>query len=82
MVHWLRSGLLVTSGVTEVSSGTTVTSTLRLDSLRREDHGMLLMCEAKNNNISRPVSKAVSIVMNCEWTTINKNSNMRISLIR
>ena len=62
-VRWQQSGLpLGTSS--EVSSGSTVTSTVILESLNRTDNGLLLTCEASNNNISKPVRHSVSLLMN------------------
>ena len=63
VVRWFQSGIpLPTSS--EVSSGSTVTSTVLLETLGRSDNGLLLTCEASNNNISKPVRHSVSMLMN------------------
>ena len=62
-VRWLQSGIALSTS-SEVSSGSTVTSNVILESLDRSDNGLLLTCEASNNNISKPVRHSVSLLMN------------------
>ncbi|TRY72468.1 hypothetical protein TCAL_04760 [Tigriopus californicus] len=68
-IQWYRSGLIIL-GASEISSGSTVTSTITLSDLKRIDDGALLTCEASNNNISRPVRRSVAIVMNLPPTAV------------
>ncbi len=62
-VTWSRRGQVV-EAESEVSSGTTVTSTLMLVDLKRSDNEGVITCEAKNNNISTPVFTSVTLLMN------------------
>jgi hypothetical protein len=62
-VRWLRGDQEV-AAESEVSSGTTVTSTLMLVDLKRSDNEVVLTCEANNNNFSAPVYTSVTILMN------------------
>ena len=66
MVRWLWSGHPIRE-TSEVSSGSTVTSTVILRDLQREDNGALLTCLAKNNNVSTPVKHSVALLMNCKY---------------
>ena len=66
MVRWLWSGHPIRE-TSEVSSGSTVTSTVILRDLQREDNGALLTCLAKNNNVSTPVKHSVALLMNCKF---------------
>ena len=68
-VRWLQSGVFLASS-SEVSSGSTVTSTVVLESLERSDNGLLLTCEASNNNISKPVRHSVSLLMNRKFSVL------------
>ena len=64
-VRWFQSGLPLIDHVTsEVSSGSTVTSSVLLNDLERTDNGLLLTCQAQNNNISKPVQHSVTIKLN------------------
>ena len=63
VVRWYQSGISLPTA-SEVSSGSTVTSTVILEALDRSDNGLLLTCEASNNNISKPVRHSVSMLMN------------------
>ena len=65
-VQWFWSGLPLSS-TSEVSSGSTVTSNVILRDLKRSDNGVLLTCQAKNNNVSAPVNYSVALKMNCEY---------------
>ena len=65
MVRWVWSGHPIRE-TSEVSSGSTVTSTVVLRDLQREDNGALLTCLAKNNNVSTPVKHSVALLMNCK----------------
>ena len=91
MVRWLWSGHPIRE-TSEVSSGSTVTSTVILRDLQREDNGALLTCLAKNNNVSTPVKHSVALLMNCKyfWRENSKSvsgcklkiaRSLRISLI-
>ena len=65
-VRWFWSGLPLSS-TSEVSSGSTVTSNVILSDLKRSDNGVLLTCQAQNNNVSSPVKHSVAIRMNCKY---------------
>lgn len=68
-VRWLQSGIPLGAS-SEVSSGSTVTSSVILESLDRSDNGLLLTCEASNNNISKPVRHSVSLLMNRKFCVL------------
>ena len=65
-MKWFWSGRPLASA-SEVSSGSTVTSNVILTGLKRSDDGILLTCEAQNNNISTPVKHSVVVTMNCKF---------------
>jgi len=68
-VQWFWSGLPL-SASSEVSSGSTVTSSVILRELKRSDDGILLTCQAQNNNISTPVKHSVALRMNLPPTAV------------
>ena len=69
IVRWFQSGIPLATA-SEVSSGSTVTSSVLLETLGRSDNGLLLTCEASNNNISKPVRHSVSMLMNRKFLCI------------
>ena len=79
MVRWLWSGHPIRE-TSEVSSGSTVTSTVILRDLQREDNGALLTCLAKNNNVSTPVKHSVALLMNCKFTFLAFGAKIQMIL--
>ena len=82
-MKWFWSGRPLASA-SEVSSGSTVTSNVILTGLKRSDDGILLTCEAQNNNISTPVKHSVVVTMNCKFNlkSVFDLANVTAALVR
>jgi len=61
-VTWWLENRLLDAASESVLTGR-VRNTLRLPNLSRSDQGMILTCQASNNNVSVPTSVAVAVEM-------------------
>ena len=57
-----------------------MTSNVILRDLKRSDNGVLLTCQAKNNNVSAPVNYSVALKMNCKYYFLNNCIDLFIGL--
>lgn len=62
---WLENALV--DDVFDRVSDRTVTNTLRLDRLTRNELGHVYTCQASNNHLAAPISSSVSINLNCKF---------------
>lgn len=64
-LRWIHENTVLDDSYT-VTSEKKVKNILRLDKLQRHHLHAVLTCQASNNNVTTPISSAVTLNMNCK----------------
>jgi len=75
-LSWLKNGEPI-KAVTEVSSGSVVTSKLSINGLRRTENNQSITCLTNNNDLSPPIETTVQIVMNLPPLSVTISNKLR-----
>lgn len=72
MLLWYRANKVIDDSFTIMQDLVKVRNELLLSKLGRKDLGVVLTCQAVNNNYSKPISASVTLDLNREWHSVKK----------